>query len=310
MSDSAKIINPQGTGPGDQGKTVRLALIVLFLSTVLVSFSGTMVRLSEVGPLATAFWRMALAIPALLVWMAVEARGARSRVPHRATRGDFALLSAAGLLFGVEIGVWHVAIGFTSVANATLFSNFSPIVVTLGAVLFLSQPTNRKFVLGMAVALGGGALLMSQSVQISADHALGDLLALSVSVLFGSYVLVVAYLRTRFGTATIMLWTSAWASLALLPVTLLWEDALLPITLEGWLIVGFIAVACQGLGQSMLTQALAHLPASFSSVGYLVIPVLAAAWAWVFLGEAIGPEQAIGGAIILTGVILARRGSR
>jgi drug/metabolite transporter (DMT)-like permease len=310
MNESAKTSAGKTAGPGDQAGTVRLALAVLFLSTVLVSFSGTMVRLSDVGPLATAFWRMALAIPVLLIWMAVEARGARSRVPHRATRADFALLIAAGLLFGVEIGVWHVAIGYTSVANATLFSNFSPIVVTLGAVLFLAQPTNRKFVLGMAVALAGAAVLMSRSVQISADHAMGDLLALSVSVLFGAYVLVVAYLRSRFGTATIMLWTSAWASLALLPVTLLWEDALLPTTRDGWLIVIFVAVACQGLGQSLLTQALAHLPASFSSVGYLVIPVLAAAWAWIFLGEAIGPEQAIGGAVILTGVILARRGSR
>ncbi|MBT6116235.1 MAG: DMT family transporter [Rhodospirillaceae bacterium] len=297
-------------GPGDTARTIRLALIALFLGTVLVSFSGTMVRLSEVGPLATAFWRMALAIPVMFVWMAIEARGAPRRSRHRATPADFALLSLAGLIFGVEIGIWHIAIGLTSVANATLFSNFSPIVVTLGAVLFLAQPTNRRFLMGMAIALAGAVVLMSRSVQISAEHAMGDLLALSVSVLFGVYVLIVAYLRARFGTATIMVWTCAWASLALLPVALGWEDVLLPPTRDGWLIVVFIAVACQGLGQSLLTQALAHLPAGFSSVGYLVIPALAATWAWIILGEAIGPEQAIGGAVILAGVILARRGSR
>ena len=46
----------------DSPKTVRLALVLLFVATFAVAISGTMVRLSETGPTATAFWRMALAI--------------------------------------------------------------------------------------------------------------------------------------------------------------------------------------------------------------------------------------------------------
>lgn len=304
MSESAKIV------PIDPAATARVALIVLFVSTVLVSFSGTVARLSEVGPLATAFWRMALAIPVMFVWMAVELRGPEKRVRHRPTPTDYGLLVLGGLLFGVEIGIWHLSIDLTTVANATLFSNLSPIVVTLGAAAFLAQPASRTFLAGMGVALIGAAVLMGESVRISLDHVLGDALALSVSVLFGAYVLVVARLRARFSTPTIMLWTCVCASLTLLPAVLWQEATLVPATWAGWQVLLFVAVACQGLGQGLLTQALAHLPAAFSSVGYLLVPALAATWAWLILGEAIGPAQAIGGAVILGGVILARRGSR
>ena len=107
-----------------------------------------------------------------------------------------------------------------------------------------------------------------------------------------------------------MLWTCVCASLTLLPAVLWQEATLVPATWAGWQVLLFVAVACQGLGQGLLTQALAHLPAAFSSVGYLLVPALAATWAWLILGEAIGPAQAIGGAVILGGVILARRGSR
>ena len=60
----------------------------------------------------------------------------------------------------------------------------------------------------------------------------------------------------------------------------------------------------------MITYALADLPAAFSSVGLLLQPVAAALLAWAILGEALGWWQALGGAVVLIGIVLARRGSR
>ena len=55
--------------------------------------------------------------------------------------------------------------------------------------------------------------------------------------------------------------------------------------------------------------AFAHLPASLSSVSLLIQPVMASLFAWRLFGEAIGVTQFVGGAIVLAGIWIARRGS-
>ena len=57
------------------------------------------------------------------------------------------------------------------------------------------------------------------------------------------------------------------------------------------------------------TEALAHLPAAFSSVSLLLQPAVAAILAWVILGEALGPYQGLGAMMILVGIYFARRGT-
>ena len=70
-----------------------------------------------------------------------------------------------------------------------------------------------------------------------------------------------------------------------------------------------LALVTQILGQGLIAYAFAHLPASLSSVSLLIQPVVAALVAWQLFGEAVGPAQFIGGAVVLTGIWLAKRGS-
>jgi drug/metabolite transporter (DMT)-like permease len=55
----------------------------------------------------------------------------------------------------------------------------------------------------------------------------------------------------------------------------------------------------------LIVMALGHLPAAFSSVGLLLQPVAAGVLAWAILGESLGWWQALGGAVVLTGIVLA-----
>lgn len=291
-------------------RAVRVALLLLLLSTLSVGISGTFVRLSETGPTATAFWRMALAIPAMGALMAFEGRGTSARPARPSEAWDYFLLAAAGVVFGFEIGVWHIGLMLTSVANATLLSNCSPILVALGTWLVLRQKLSRTFLLGMTVSLGGAAVLMGEDFSLSIDHVYGDLLAIVAAMLWGLYILVVARLRARFGAPVIMAWTCVFASLALLPFPFILDEVFLPASLAGWAIVLSLALICQASGQTLLTAALAHLPATFSSVAFLMVPFNAALIAWVVLGEPVRPVQALGAVVVLAGVVLARRGTR
>jgi drug/metabolite transporter (DMT)-like permease len=84
---------------------------------------------------------------------------------------------------------------------------------------------------------------------------------------------------------------------------------MLPQTLYGWAVLLGLAWISHAGGQGLIAYALAHLPATFSSVGLLLQPVIAAFFAWILLGEPLVPLQIAGGIVVLAGIYLARRGS-
>ena len=82
-----------------------------------------------------------------------------------------------------------------------------------------------------------------------------------------------------------------------------------PSEAAGWWPLLGLALVSQVLGQGLIAYAFAHLTASLSSVSLLIQPVVAALAAWAIFGEAVGPVQFAGGAIVLGGIWIARRAS-
>ena len=93
------------------------------------------------------------------------------------------------------------------------------------------------------------------------------------------------------------------------PYGLATADVFLPQSATGWLVLVSLALIPNIAGQSLIAYGFARLPAAFSSVSLLLQPVLAAVYAWVLLGEAVGPVQMLGGMVVLAGIYLARRAS-
>lgn len=283
----------------------RWALAALFAGAAAIAFAPILVRLSEVGPVATAFWRVALALPVL--WLA-HAWRERGRDGKGHGRGIGVATLVAGLCFAGDLAVWHWSIHFTSVANATLLANFAPVFVTLIGFLAFGQRFSATFLLGMAVALTGACALMAQSFRIGADHLFGDGLGLITALFYAGYIVAVGRARAQRSTMHIMAWSGLITALALLPVTLATEATLWPTTARAWAVVGALALVSHVGGQSLIAFALAHLPAAFSSVGLLLQPAIAAVLAWLLLAEPLGAWQAAGGIVILVGIVIARRG--
>lgn len=73
----------------------------------LLGLSPIFVRLSELGPQATNFWRFALALPILAVWATLSGRD------RAGTTREISWLLLAGLFFGAEVGLWAAALDFT-----------------------------------------------------------------------------------------------------------------------------------------------------------------------------------------------------
>jgi len=280
------------------------AIAALFCGATFIALSPIWVRVADVGPTASAFWRVALAVPLLWGIVACLPRGAA------APRRHGGLLAAAGLAFAGDLAFWHWAIQATSVANATLLANLSSIFVTLVAWALWRQRPSGLFMLGLGLALGGVALLVRASFGFSPSAPLGDAYGVITAMFYAWYLLTVKALRDRgAGTLRLMAVTTTLTAVLLLPLALASGEPMLPADARGWLVLLGLAWITHAGGQGLITYALAHLPAAFSSVGLLLQPVLAAGFAWVLLAEPLGALQIAGGAVVLAGIYLARRGS-
>ncbi|HKI65057.1 MAG TPA: DMT family transporter [Burkholderiales bacterium] len=284
--------------------TGGIALIALLAGATCIALSPIWVRVSETGPTAAAFWRVALASPALWLLQAFARRAGTPPTTH------WKLLLAAGIAFAGDLAVWHTSIKLTSVANSTLLANLASIFVTLAAWLLWKQRPRGLFLAGLAMALAGVGMLVQTSSKLSPTALGGDALGVVTAMFYAWYLLVVKRLRDG-GAATLKLMaaTTTITALLLLPVALASGEQMMPATALGWLTLAGLALVSHAAGQGLITYALAHLPAAFSSVSLLFQPVMAAVFAWVLLGEPLAPLQIAGGVVVLVGIYLSRRGA-
>ena len=285
-----------------------MALAALFAGATAIATAPLFVRFSEAGPVATAFWRVFLALPALWIWALLSDGPGH----WRSVRLHPGMLLLIGFFFAGDLAVWHWSILLTSVANATLLSNLAPLFVALGAWLLFSDPPRKLFLGGLAAALAGTALLIGsgtgQSAVAHSGHALfGDFLGVITALFYAGYQMAVTRLRAQVATATLMAWSCLVMSALLLPVALLMGEQILPQTATGWITIIALALIAQAAGQSLIAYAMAHLPGTFSSVGLLWQPVAATLFAWVLIGETMGALQFVGALLVLAGIALVRR---
>lgn len=282
------------------------AFIALLLGAVGIAFAPIFVRLSELGPSATAFYRLGFAVPLLGVWLWTSRPATSS--PRKEQRVAGLPLISAGCFFAADLAVWHWSIQFTSVANATLLANFAPIFVVLGGWLLFGETVSRWFLVAIALVLSGATLLVSASIDT--QHVFGNALGLLTAIFYAGYILSVARLRLHFPTATIAFASSIVGATILFFVAWLSGEGFLPMTMTGWLSLVGLACISQVIGQSLIMFALAHLPSAFASVSLLLQPVTAAILAWRLFGEALTLQQGFGGVIVLAGIVLARWSDR
>lgn len=277
------------------------ALAVLLLGASIIGLAAILVRLSDAGSAATGFWRLVFATPllALIAHRSGSLRGAPSK---------WAML--AGLFFALDLGFWHYGIHYTSVANATVLTNLTPVVVTAFAWIFLKQRPRALFLVAVAAAVGGASMMAIEATGgAPRNQPLGDALSLITAFWYALYFLAITEGRKSEGASRIMLWAGLTGAPLLLGAAALLGEQLMPTTVTGW-------AACVGLGlmhvagQGSIAWAMGRLPTPTASVVVLVQPVVAAALGYVLFAEHIGPLQGLGAAVTLGGVILAQWASR
>jgi drug/metabolite transporter (DMT)-like permease len=290
----------------NEPSSTRLGWLALLAGAAGIGLAPIFVRVSEVGPGATAFYRVLLALP-FMWWGTWRERQRPAALPPPAGRSDFGLLALAGLLFALDLALWHWSIRLTSVANATLLANTAVIFVTLGAWWWFGERVTGVFFAALVLALAGVALLAGASWELSRRHLAGDVVAVVAAMFYGGYQLCVARLRRRFATAPVLWWSGLTCAPVLLALALAAGEPLWAETARGWLVLAGLALVSQVGGQGLIAYGFRHLRAPLASLTLLFQPVTAAVCAWWLLGEGLSAAQWLGGAVVMLAIALASR---
>jgi drug/metabolite transporter (DMT)-like permease len=277
------------------------AVVAGVLGALVIAFSAILVDLADVTPATAALYRCAYALPILgaLAWGEHRRFGPRSARERR-------LAAAAGLLFAVDIMVWHYAIEDVGAGLATVLGNLQVVVVPFLALAVLGEQVPRRIL----VALGPvccGVVLVSGALEhgaYGANPARGAVLGIATGFAYAAYLLVQRQgsmdLRRPAGALFEMSLVAAAASLAFgLAVGV---DDLAPAwPSAGWLIT--LALTSQVVGWLLITFSLPRLPAALMSMILTIQPIASVGLGAVLLGQDPSALQLCGVAFILGGVV-------
>ncbi|MFG1461286.1 DMT family transporter [Xanthobacter sp. DSM 24535] len=273
-------------------------IAALVVGAFAMGASVLFVRLADVGPFASAFWRTALALPVLFAW-ALAADGRRALTADRAS-----LL--AGVFFAGDLIFWHLAILGTSVANAAVLATTAPVWVTLFAWLVLRAAIARATLAGLVLCLAGAAALVGHSFRLEPAHLMGDAAGLVTALFFAAYFLAVERARRTRGAGAVTLVSTAATTLILFIVALAAEPTLIPASASGAAALLGLALVSQVGGQGLMAVGLSVVPPVYAALVFFLEVVSAAALGWLVLGEALGVLQGAGMGLVLLGLWVAR----
>jgi drug/metabolite transporter (DMT)-like permease len=296
MTDSAQ------TEPASDS---ALALASLVAGAIAMGVSPVFVRYSGIGPFSSAFWRVALALPFLFAWAAIEARGSSRRLSFVWSQP----VVLAGLFFAGDLIFWHLAILNTTMANATLMACLAPVWVLMLSGLVIGEAVPARAFGGLAICLAGAGLLVGSSYGIDSSRIVGDLYGVATSLFFGLYFLAVRAARRSLPGGQMLFLSSIVTALVLLAVAVVSGDDFLPGTAAGLAALAALGLVSHAGGQGLLAFALGSLSAAFSSLVIFLEAVAAALFGWLVFGESMGPAELAGAALILGGVWIARPAS-
>ncbi len=286
--------------------TDRIPLKVLFaiIGTVL-AWSSAFVVIRAVLPVFSpgelAFIRQLVAVPLLAIWMI----GQKWLWP---TVREWVLIAVFGLTwFSIYIVALNTAEQTIDAGTASFIVNIGPLLIAVGAFMFLGEKLPRNLLAGAVIALAGVGLIAWGTSSSDRVDLVGVLWALVATVTYAVGVLTQKPSLKRLSSNQV---TLLGAAIALIP--LLWwaPEAFAHVqtapveAIAGAIWLGAIPTA---LGFGLWGYALKRMPAGRLGVSTYVVPPLVIVESAILLGEWPHPIAIVGGLIALAGVWWSRR---
>lgn len=283
--------------------SLRFVFPLFLLGSAILSAGPLLVRLADVGPAQSAFWRLAIAAPFLIVLARATAKERVRFLP----RSGAIWLVLGGFFFATDLATWHLGIGRTTLANSTLLGNSTAFLFPIWGYLVLRQWPSRTAFAALVLGAIGVAVLASQSASISPVNFTGDLLCLLAALFYTGYLIVMDCARAGMTALSALASATMAGAVFLLPVALLAPGNFWP---QDWTPLLILALSSQVAGQGLIIYALPHLPPIASGIGLLIQPLLSAVLGFLWFSEILAGQDIVGMTMIFAAILLVRGSSR
>ena len=285
--------------------------LLLVLATLLWGGNFVIGRavVGDIPPITLAFLRWCVAF---IVFLPIVYSRVKHEWPMIKTHWPIVIVMA---ITGVACFNTLVYIGvyYTTSINASLMNSSTPIIIYILSFIFLKERLSKFQLIGTAISLSGVAFILSKGsleTLLSFSFNKGDLIVLIAVFCWGVYSLLVKQYAGRLPGYSTFLVTISLGVIMLLPFTIyelmttsvdiVWS----PSTIGAILYVGIVASIIAFLSWN---NGVVALGANKASIYLNFIPLFAAIFAVLFLGEDLLLAQVIGGLAVICGVLLASK---
>lgn len=262
-----------------------------------------------IGALGLNVYRAGLSL--LLFWAAWLV----GRVPARIERrhwGRFLLSALTGVALNQMLFLKGLTL--TSTVHASLLMLTTPLLITVFALWVLKERLTGLKALGLALGIGGAALLIlgKESSAHATNYLLGDTLILVNAISYSVYFILVKPLMEHYSPLHVIRWVFTLGFLMILPFG--WAQAV-AVDFSAWQVQHLVALAGVVITGTFLayyfnTYGISHLGAATTGAYIYTQPVFAVIIAALVLGEVLSWQKALAAALIFAGVYLVNTRSR
>ena len=270
----------------------QLAILLMIASSVVISFSGLVVRLLDAGPLVMNFYRALFLMGAILVLLFLRYRGAAI---VRVIGVGWPGLMAGAMLAGAGI-TFLQSMTHTTVANTLFVLGGIPFVTSGLAWIFLKEKPGRPTLVTMIIAFFGIVIMIGEGFTIGSVY--GNLMALMTTLFFSIYAVIV-----RFNRQVDMLPAILISTVLIMAMTGLTQRGVLPISKDDlWLCLLWGGVM-SGFTSASFIVASRHIIAAELTIFMLLEFSLGPVWVWLFVNEIPSKWTLAGGALVIVAVL-------
>lgn len=274
----------------------------LFIGAALISLSPVWVRLVDVAPSTSGFYRVLFGGAALVIYLLVTRRRLHM------TRRTWLLLIIASVFLSLDLWFWHRSIIYIGPGLSTLLANFQVFIMMIVGIVFLRQMPRPVQMFAVPLAFMGLILIVGLDWDaLPKDYKLGIIFGLLTAAAYASYLLTLRKIReiSTFRVPTRELAVVSVICAVMLAATVLAEGESLAIpTIEdmGWLVAYGVLSHC--LGWLFIASSLSEVSTVEAGLALLLQPTLSFVWEVLFFSRSMTGVELVGAGIALVAIYL------
>lgn len=281
------------------------ARLRLFIGAALISLSPVWVRLTDVSPSVSGFYRVMFGGAALVIFLLLT----RKRLQF--SKQAWWLLIIASVFFMLDLWFWHRSIFYIGPGLSTLMANFQVFFMMLAGMLFLRQMPTPIQMVAVPLALFGLSLIVGLDWSgLSKDYQLGIIFGVLTAVTYAGYLLFLRQARvgSQYRVPTRELAVISVLAMAMLAVSILIEGESFAIPGYkdlGWLVAYGVLSHC--IGWLFIASSLSEVSTVEAGLALLLQPTLSFVWDVLIFDRQMATTEFVGAAIALGAIYLGFR---